>query len=54
LSETLAFLHLIAFLYAVNVLLARWLEPPAQSEERERMARDVVGGSASHGVEVRP
>jgi Glycosyltransferase family 87 len=54
LSETLAFLHLIAFLYAVNVLLARRLEPPAQSEERERMARDVVGGSASHGVEVRP
>jgi len=29
LSETLAFLHLIAFLYALSVMLGQWVEPPA-------------------------
>jgi Gpi18-like mannosyltransferase len=29
LSETLAFLHLIAFLYALSVMLSQWVGPPA-------------------------
>jgi len=29
LSETLAFLHLIAFLYALSVMLGHWAGPPA-------------------------
>ena len=29
LSETLAFLHLIAFLYALSVMLGQWVGPPA-------------------------
>jgi hypothetical protein len=55
LSEMLAFLHLITFLYALSVMLGQWVGPPAsaQSAGREHMPRDVVGGSAS-GVEVQP
>jgi hypothetical protein len=53
LSETLAFLHLIAFLYALTVMLGQWVEPPAQSAPREQMARDVVHGSSTQGMEIR-
>jgi len=55
LSETLAFLHLIAFLYALSVMLGQWAGPPApaQTAERKQMPRDAAGGSAS-GVEVQP
>jgi 4-amino-4-deoxy-L-arabinose transferase-like glycosyltransferase len=53
LSETLAFLHLIAFLYALTVMLGQWVEPPAQSARREQMARDVVHGSSTQGMEIR-
>jgi Gpi18-like mannosyltransferase len=47
LGVTLAFLHLIAFLYALSVMLGQWVGPPtpAQFEQRKRTAQ---------GVEVQP
>jgi Gpi18-like mannosyltransferase len=44
LSETLAFLHLIAFLYALSVLLGQWVGPPAPATPSiARAAHDSEG-----------